>query len=84
MLIGTAADIVDEMEAWFRGGVADGFNMLPPWLPGGLEDVVDMVVPELQRRGLFRTAYEGTTLRAILGAAPSRKRALVAAVAGVA
>ena len=77
LLIGTPARIVDEMEAWFRGGVADGFNMLPPWLPGGLEDVVDMIVPELQRRGLFRTHYAGTTLRDHLGAAPSRRRAAV-------
>ena len=74
LLIGTPARIADEMESWFRAGVADGFNMLPPWLPGGLEDVVDLLVPELQRRGLFRTAYEGSTLRANLGAAPARRR----------
>jgi alkanesulfonate monooxygenase len=84
LVIGTPSDIVDAMEAWSRGGAADGFNILPPWLPGCLEDVVDLVVPELQRRGLFRTAYEGKTLRANLGAAPSRKRAAVAALAGVA
>ena len=80
LLIGTPARIVDEMEAWFRGGAADGFNMLPPWLPGGLEDVVEMIVPELQRRRLFRTHYEGTTLRHHLGAAPSRRRQAVAAL----
>ena len=73
-VVGTPARIADEMEAWFRGGAADGFNFLPPWLPGGLEDVVDSVVPELQRRGLVRTAYEGTTLRANLGAGPARRR----------
>ena len=55
------------MEEWFHHDAADGFNILPPWLPGGLDDVVDMVVPELQRRGLYRTAYEGSTLRENLG-----------------
>lgn len=66
-VIGTPADIADAMEEWFHHEAADGFNILPPWLPGGLEDVVDMVVPELQRRGLYRTAYEGRTLRENLG-----------------
>ena len=65
-LIGTPADIADAMEEWFHHDAADGFNILPPWLPGGLE-IVDMVVPELQRRGLYRTAYEGSTLRENLG-----------------
>ena len=73
-VVGTPARIADEMEHWFHGGAADGFNFLPPWLPGGLEDVVDQVVPELQRRGLMRTRYEGTTLRANLGAGPARRR----------
>ena len=66
-VIGTPADIADAMEEWFHHEAADGFNILPPWLPGGLDDVVDMVVPELQRRGLYRTAYEGSTLRENLG-----------------
>ena len=66
-VIGTPADIADAMEEWFHREAADGFNILPPWLPGGLEEVVDMVVPELQRRGLYRTAYEGSTLRENLG-----------------
>jgi alkanesulfonate monooxygenase len=66
-VIGTPADIADAMEEWFHHDAADGFNILPPSLPGGLEDVVDMVVPELQRRGLYRTAYEGPTLRENLG-----------------
>ena len=66
-VIGTPADIADAMEEWFHNEAADGFNILPPWLPGGLEEVVDMVVPELQRRGLYRTAYEGPTLRENLG-----------------
>jgi FMN-dependent oxidoreductase (nitrilotriacetate monooxygenase family) len=67
LAIGTAADIVDRMEEWFNGGAADGFNIMPQSLPGGLVDFVDLVVPELQRRGLFRTEYEGKTLRANLG-----------------
>ena len=49
------------------GGACDGFAILVPYMPGGLADVVDLVVPELQRRELFRTEYEGTTLRENLG-----------------
>ncbi|MFD7611461.1 LLM class flavin-dependent oxidoreductase [Streptomyces sp. NPDC059828] len=60
---GTAEQIADQLEEWFTQGAADGFNIMPPHLPGGLEDFVDQVVPELQRRGLFRTAYTGRTLR---------------------
>jgi len=67
LAIGTPAQIADVMEHWFRNGAADGFNVMPAWLPGSLTDFVDMVVPELQRRGLFRTEYEGTTLRDHLG-----------------
>jgi FMN-dependent oxidoreductase (nitrilotriacetate monooxygenase family) len=66
-LIGTPSQIADEMEARFRGSGADGFNVLPPSFPGGLEDFVTLVIPELERRGLFRSAYEGTTLRENLG-----------------
>ncbi|MBL6456279.1 LLM class flavin-dependent oxidoreductase [Belnapia sp. T6] len=80
-VIGTPADIADAMEEWFTGGGADGFNILPPWLPGGLEEVVDQVVPELQRRGLFRTAYEGRTLRDLLGADPAPNRHVTARAA---
>ena len=57
----------DELERWFVNKAADGFNIMPPVLPEGLNDFVEMVIPELQRRGLFRTAYEGTTLRENLG-----------------
>jgi FMN-dependent oxidoreductase (nitrilotriacetate monooxygenase family) len=64
---GTPERIADVMEEWFTGGAADGFNMLPPYMPGALQDFVDFVVPELQRRGLFRTEYEGHTLRENLG-----------------
>lgn len=66
-IVGSAEQIVDELEVWFKDGAADGFNILPPWLPGALDDFVDLVVPELQRRGLFRKAYEGRTLRENLG-----------------
>jgi FMN-dependent oxidoreductase (nitrilotriacetate monooxygenase family) len=66
-LIGTSTQIADELQAWFEGGAADGFNVLVPHLPGGLEDVANHVVPELQRRGLFRREYSGSTLRDHLG-----------------
>ena len=55
------------MEHWFKDGACDGFNVMPAFQPGSLKDFVDMVIPELQRRGLFRTEYEGTTLRENLG-----------------
>jgi len=64
---GDAKQVVDEMESWYRDKACDGFNVVAPYLPGGLEAVVDHVIPELQRRGLFRTEYEGTTLRDSLG-----------------
>jgi FMN-dependent oxidoreductase (nitrilotriacetate monooxygenase family) len=65
--VGTPAEVADQMEQWFNEGACDGFNFLAPVFPIGLNDFVDMVVPELQRRGLYRTAYEGPTLRDILG-----------------
>jgi FMN-dependent oxidoreductase (nitrilotriacetate monooxygenase family) len=64
---GTPSTIADVMEAWFRAGACDGFNVMPAYLPGALDEFVDFVVPELQRRGLFRTEYEGRTLRENLG-----------------
>lgn len=67
MSVGTPSQVADEMEHWFKDGAADGFNVMPAWNPGSLTDFVDMVIPELQRRGLFRTEYEGTTLRENLG-----------------
>jgi FMN-dependent oxidoreductase (nitrilotriacetate monooxygenase family) len=66
-IVGSTAQVADMLEEWFTQGAADGFNILPPWLPTGLTDFVDLVIPELQRRGLFRTEYEGRTLRANLG-----------------
>jgi FMN-dependent oxidoreductase (nitrilotriacetate monooxygenase family) len=65
--IGTAADIADVMEEWVTTGAADGFNLLPPCVPISIEDFVTMIIPELQRRELFRFDYEGRTLRAHLG-----------------
>ena len=62
-IIGTAQTIADEMEKWLMEGACDGFNILFPYLPQGLDDFVDQVVPELQRRGLFRREYTGRTLR---------------------
>jgi N-acetyl-S-(2-succino)cysteine monooxygenase len=64
---GTAADIADALEEWYRGGAADGFNIMPQVLPQGLNEFVEQVIPELQRRGLFRKQYEGKTLRENLG-----------------
>jgi FMN-dependent oxidoreductase (nitrilotriacetate monooxygenase family) len=66
-LIGTPSDVADSLQEWFEAGAADGFNIMPALMPGGLADFVDAVIPELQRRGLFRTAYEGKMLRDHLG-----------------
>lgn len=66
-ILGTPEQIADQLEDWFVNDGADGFNIMPPWLPGGLDEFVDLVIPELQRRGLFRTEYEGRTLRENLG-----------------
>ncbi|MBB3977691.1 FMN-dependent oxidoreductase (nitrilotriacetate monooxygenase family) [Rhizobium azooxidifex] len=66
-VVGTAEDIVDLLEDRFKNGGADGFNVMPPTLPGGLTDFIELVVPELRRRGLFRSEYEGATLRENLG-----------------
>ncbi|AYG60243.1 LLM class flavin-dependent oxidoreductase [Rhizobium jaguaris] len=65
--IGTPQTIADEMEQWLREEGSDGFNVVFPFLPQGLLDVTTRVVPELQRRGIFRREYEGTTLREHLG-----------------
>lgn len=65
--VGTASTIADEMEEWLASEGSDGFNIMFPYLPAGLHDFVERVVPELQRRGLFRREYEGRTLRENLG-----------------
>ncbi|MEH2358171.1 LLM class flavin-dependent oxidoreductase [Nostoc sp.] len=66
-IIGTPESIADQLEEWFNNGAADGFNIMPPILPTGLDEFVNLVVPILQKRGLFRTEYEGSTLRENLG-----------------
>jgi alkanesulfonate monooxygenase SsuD/methylene tetrahydromethanopterin reductase-like flavin-dependent oxidoreductase (luciferase family) len=66
-LVGTPQMIADQMEEWLHSAACDGFNIMFPYVPGGLDDFVDKVVPELQRRDLFRREYEGETLRENLG-----------------
>ncbi|AIJ24025.1 LLM class flavin-dependent oxidoreductase [Amycolatopsis methanolica] len=67
IVTGTPEQIADDIETWYRAGAADGFNVMPDVLPSGFDDFADHVVPELRTRGLFRTDYDGTTLRAHLG-----------------
>jgi alkanesulfonate monooxygenase len=67
MVRGTPAQVADQLEEWFAKRAADGFIFMPVYLPGALNDFVDTVIPELQRRGLFRRDYEGGTLRENLG-----------------
>jgi alkanesulfonate monooxygenase len=66
-LIGSPSQVVDQMQEWFEAEGCDGFNVLVSSFPDDFELFVDLVVPELQRRGLFRTAYAGPTLRDNLG-----------------
>ena len=66
-MAGTPQQVADLIEDWFRNDAADGFNLMPPVLPWMLDAFVDEVIPILQQRGLFRTAYEGATLRSHLG-----------------
>lgn len=66
-MLGTPKMIADQMEEWLVTRGSDGFTLQFPYLPQGLDDFVDRVVPELQRRGLFRRAYEGATLRENMG-----------------
>ena len=72
--VGTPKTIADSMEEWLIGEGCDGFNVMFPFVPEGLDDFVDKVVPELQRRGLFRREYEGRTLRENLGLPKPRNR----------
>jgi alkanesulfonate monooxygenase len=65
--VGTPKTIADEMEEWLFTEAADGFNIMFPYVPEGLDAFVDLVVPELQRRGIFRREYEGKTLRENFG-----------------
>ncbi|MHC5674556.1 LLM class flavin-dependent oxidoreductase [Nostoc sp.] len=72
--VGTPQTIADDMEQWLTEEGCDGFNVMFPFLPEGLNDFVDKVVPELQRRGIFRKEYEGKTLRENLGLARPANR----------
>ena len=67
VVVGTPEHIADRIQEWFENGAADGFNVMPPVLPESLNDFVELVIPILQERGLFRTEYEGSTLRENLG-----------------
>jgi alkanesulfonate monooxygenase len=80
-ICGTAADIADSLEHWYTSGAADGFNILNLTFPDGFVDFADLVVPELQRRKLFRTTYEGRTLRENLGLPRPANRYLATSVA---
>jgi alkanesulfonate monooxygenase len=65
--VGTPSMIADQMEEWLAAEASDGFNIMFPYLPEGLDEFVDRVIPELQRRGIFRREYQGKTLRENLG-----------------
>ncbi|THF76878.1 LLM class flavin-dependent oxidoreductase [Cohnella fermenti] len=67
---GSTVQVADRMERWFKERAADGFNVLFPYLPGGMDSFVDRLIPELQNRGLFRTEYDGCTLRSHYGLPP--------------
>ncbi|KAA8735390.1 LLM class flavin-dependent oxidoreductase [Acinetobacter qingfengensis] len=68
-LIGTPEYIADQIEYWFKHEAADGFNIMPALIPDGVKDFVELVIPILQQRNLFRTAYTGSTLREHYGIA---------------
>ncbi|MEV0677372.1 LLM class flavin-dependent oxidoreductase [Actinosynnema sp. NPDC050436] len=74
VVVGTPEVVADFVESWFRGGAADGFNVMPALLPSGLDEFVDHVVPLLRRRGLFRAEYTGRTLREHYGLPEPRNR----------
>ena len=66
-IIGSPTEVADLMEEWVADGACDGFNIMPPVFPSRLHEFIDLVIPELQRRGIYRTAYNGNTLRENLG-----------------
>lgn len=67
IVCGSAKTIADLMQTWFEQGACDGFAIMPSYFPRGVRDIAGLLIPELQRRGLFRTEYEGMTLRDNLG-----------------
>jgi N-acetyl-S-(2-succino)cysteine monooxygenase len=80
VVCGTPARIADTLEEWFTRGLSDGFVVMPAYFPGAFDDFVNLVVPELQRRGLYRRDYSGSTLRDHLGLeAPAAAKATRAA-----
>ncbi len=72
-MVGTPATIADTMQEWLEGEASDGFNVMFPYLPEGLDDFVERVVPELQRRGIFRSEYRGGDVAGESGAAVGAK-----------
>ncbi|CAM4041798.1 Nitrilotriacetate monooxygenase [Bordetella tumbae] len=76
-IVGTPQSVADQLQQWFEEEGADGFNIMSPWLPGGLNDFIDLALPELRRRGLVRTEYQGHTLRDHLGLHRPEHRAVV-------
>ena len=81
-VVGTPQSVADQLQQWFEEDGADGFNIMSPWLPGGLDDFIELALPELRRRGLFRSEYEGATLRQHLGLARPPHRAAAPVGAG--
>ena len=73
-MAGTPGEIADQMQEWLETEASDGFNVMFHTVPEGLNDFVDLVVPELTRRGIYREAYTGTTLREHLGLEKPRNR----------
>jgi len=73
-VVGNAVEVADFIEAWFVEGAADGFNLFPAYVPGAIESFTRLVVPELQRRGIYRRDYAGTTFRDHLGLARPESR----------
>jgi alkanesulfonate monooxygenase SsuD/methylene tetrahydromethanopterin reductase-like flavin-dependent oxidoreductase (luciferase family) len=67
VVVGTPADVADVMETWFSSGACDGFQLMTSDVFDALDAITDKLIPELQRRGLFRTEYPGTTLRESYG-----------------
>jgi FMN-dependent oxidoreductase (nitrilotriacetate monooxygenase family) len=74
MFKGSVAEVCDEIEAWYREKACDGFVISGPTMPGGMRRILDMVVPELQRRGVFRRDHDAATLREALGLRPRPNR----------
>jgi FMN-dependent oxidoreductase (nitrilotriacetate monooxygenase family) len=74
VICGSAKTIADLMQTWFEQGACDGFALMPSYFPRGPRDIAEGLVPELQRRGLFRTEYEGRTLRENLGLSQPRSQ----------